>query len=1081
MQASSARALLVLLALGLAGSPVAGAAAAGAHAALPSGRTHMAIAVEAAQTIPVLAQGDVLIVEGTLAGCVAAWHAARQGRSVLVAASGLSLPHDLVAPLRPWAREDALAKLPAAFAQAFHRCVKERADDGELLLDLARLAVAVEDLLLDAGVRLFYGLRPCGVAKAGARVSAALFAGKGGLAALAAGVVVDCTPDARLAALAGARFADRGLRDGRLGVSYTLLCNSRPPRAAAVEGVPELADGKLIAHGPIAEFRMRLATRGDAVFRDAELALRARIVAANAGRALRGLSFARGGDALAVEPARRILTRSEEAGLGLASCVPQGVEGLLVCGPAADAPDEVARALADPFGGVALAAALAKADGAAPAGAEAAAAQVTLFAGSAATQPLAAGVQARLGVPQAIRRSGAALAVGGAALPVVADADVLVVGGGTSGVPAAIVAAHNGAKTLIVEKHSDFGGTHTLGGVSKYWFGRPTDFVRQLDRDALALLSGTGMPKAVAMLYALVASGASVMPQCLAVGALVEGNEVRGIVAATPAGLAALTARVVIDATGDGDIAAWAGAAHSWGTGRDALTLWFSFGQFLGPNSEASRQYHSCVDLRDPADLARALVAARRRTGIFGQGDFPQFYLAPRESRHIRGRATVTYGGILRGQRWPDVALVAESNFDIKGLASSDLALCGYTEREFTRNYSAAIPFRALVPQGLEGILVVGKAFSATHDALALARMQRDLMAMGGAAGLAAAKAVATRRPVAALDIADLQKGLIALGILRPSDLAPGSPEAGAPLSGPVEGAAGGRPPVPPRAKPLEGGAPEGPPPADERELAQLVRHLAADSLPLPGQARLLAHGDAALPLLRNALPAAADRGQVACARALCFLGDAAGAPILLAELQRQLAGDKLPASPRLRHEAPDHGYAPEPAFLIRLIGRARDPRLAPLLKPLAQRIPLDPQKADDAFEYVHAICYACERLADPAAIEALHALADKPGIRGAALPAGADPRSSVSHVAERHAYLELCVGRALARCGAPRGYELLIGYLDDIRGVLARSAHDELADLAGNDLGFAPAPWRQWLAEAPRPLPPKPYLRPLE
>jgi len=1043
-----------------------GSAGAARDFALPGERSNRVVAVEANQAVPILRRSDVLVAEGTLAGCLATWEMARKGRAAALAASGASLPHDIAIALRPWAREEDLARLPKEFADAFRKCVKERSGDGELVFDLGRLAVATEDLLLDAGVALYYGLLPCGVAKSGGRVAATVFAGKAGLAAIEAATTVDCTADARLAALAGARFAARPLRDGRLDVRYTMLCNERPARELAVEGVAELVGGRLIPHGPFAEFHMRLATRGEAAFRDAELTLRSRIVAANAGRALGGVAFARGGDALWVAPARRILTPSEEPGLTLAACQPQGVEGLFVCGPAADVPDELAASLAEPFGAAPIAALIASAPLPSREGAALTPLPPREGAGGGldlrvtlpsppeggAKQPLAPNVWARFGVSQAMQQTGKTIALDGAEFPVVAETDVLVIGGGTSGVPAALVAAHNGAKTLLVEKHSDLGGTQTIGGVSKYWFGRPTDFVRQLDRDALALLSGTGMPKSVALLYSLIASGVSVVPQCLAAGALVEGGTVRGVVVATPAGLAAIAAKVVIDATGDGDIAAWAGAEHSWGTGRDALTLWFSFGHFVGPKSEASRQYHSAVDLRDPADFTRALIAARRRTGIFGQGDFPQYYLAPRESRHIKGRATVTYGGIFRGQSWPDTALVAESNFDIKGIASSDLALCGYAEREFTRNYSAAIPFRALVPERLEGILVVGKAYSVTHDALSLARMQRDLMAIGGAAGLAAAKAVAANKPVADVDIPDLQKGLIALGILRPADLAE-------------------------------------PPPRDPKELERLVRDLAGDSLPLAGQVRLLGHGQAAIPPLRDALPRATDRGKVACAKALCFLGDAVGAPILLAELQRQLATDKLPASPRERHEAPDHGYAPDPAFLIRTIALARDRRLTPLLKPLAERIQLNPRKADDAFEYVFAICYACERIAEPsttlgpgpAAIEALEVLAEKPGIKGSSLPAGADPRKSVSHVAERHAYLELCIARALARCGAPRGYDILIAYLADIRGVLARSAHDELADLAGRDLGFAPGPWRHWLAQAPRPLPAAPYARRLE
>jgi hypothetical protein len=552
------------------------------------------------------------------------------------------------------------------------------------------------------------------------------------------------------------------------------------------------------------------------------------------------------------------------------------------------------------------------------------------------------------------------------------------------------------------------------------------------------------MPKPLALLYSLIASGVSVVPQCQAVGALVEGGAVKGVVVVTSTGLGAIAAKTVVDATGDGDIAAWAGAEHSWGTGRDAQTLWFSFGHFVGPKSEASRQYHSAVDLRDPADYTRAIIAARRRTGIFGQGDAPQYYLAPRESRHIKGRATVTYGDILAERRWPDTVLVAQSNFDSKGLASSDLALCGYAEKEFTKNYDAPIPFRALVPEKLEGILVVGKAYSITHDALSLARMQRDLMAMGGAAGLAAAMAAKGKCPLSAVSVPDLQKGLIQVGILRPSDLA------------------------------------EEAPPQPEA-LDRLIREMAAGSLPRTQQAKVLAQREAALPLLRKGLPGATPAGRLDVAKALCFLGDGEGVPVLLEELRHQLGAEKLPASPQKSHDVPDHGYAPEPCFLINAVGRARDRRLFPLLKPLAERLVISPEKSDDAFSYVFAIAYACERIADPAAIEALEALADKPAIKSAALPVGSDPRKSVSHVAERHAYLELCVGRALARCGSPRGYDTLIGYLGDIRGVLARSAHDELADLAGRDLGPSPGPWRHWLAQAPRPLQPKPYTRRLE
>ena len=85
-------------------------------------------------------------------------------------------------------------------------------------------------------------------------------------------------------------------------------------------------------------------------------------------------------------------------------------------------------------------------------------------------------------------------------LPVVATCELVVVGGGTSGMPAALVATRQGVDTILVEKFGDVGGTHTIGGVSKYWFGRETDFVGRLDRDAGRTMQATGMPKCMGML-----------------------------------------------------------------------------------------------------------------------------------------------------------------------------------------------------------------------------------------------------------------------------------------------------------------------------------------------------------------------------------------------------------------------------------------------------------------------------------------------------------------------------------------------------------------------------------------------------
>jgi hypothetical protein len=74
------------------------------------------------------------------------------------------------------------------------------------------------------------------------------------------------------------------------------------------------------------------------------------------------------------------------------------------------------------------------------------------------------------------------------------------------------------------------------------------------------------------------------------VGVAKQGNAISHVICATVDGLAAIGARGFVDATGDGDLAAWAGLPYSYGSERDEITLWCSFGSFHRGNDEASRR-----------------------------------------------------------------------------------------------------------------------------------------------------------------------------------------------------------------------------------------------------------------------------------------------------------------------------------------------------------------------------------------------------------------------------------------------------------------------------------------------------------
>jgi len=1008
------------------------------------------VRIESGQTVPVIRRADVVVVGSSLDGCFLAERIAAGRRAVAVTSAGTSLPREIAMALRPWLDLDDLDRAPDDVKSYLESCQKRKTGD-EIILNMIKATEGLEDRLLDRGVGLYYDLHPCGVRLAGRRVTAVLFACKGGLVAIEAKAAVDCTPDARLAALAGAEVRTRRSADAGVTVRYSMLCEAPPRgRSLAVRGVGELLDGAVLMHGDFAEFRVRL-DAADGAFEESAYGLEARRIAGRAAaalrksRALKGTTFARGGDVVLADPTRRIVSRSGGGKLSLDACRPKGVDNLLICGAAADVDDAVAGRLVEPLKGPSLAELLAGApwEGLCEAGGEGKK-TIRLSSGPSASGA-APGGRAKFVEIGPVYRTDAAIPLDEARLPVAAECDVLVVGAGTSGAPAAMVAAENGAETIAVEKYGDVGGTHTIGGVCKYWFGRETDFVRRLDAAAAGRMAETGMPKCMGMLHALMKSGAHLLTHCLAVGAVVDGRTVVGAVVVTPEGLKVIRARRVVDATGDGDVVARAGAATDYGTRRDAMTLWYSFGRYRGTNPEAARHFDCVVDPRDPTDMTRAMISSRRRGAARGPDDFPQYYLTPRESRHVRGGRTVTVADILARRRFEDVVLICKANFDIKGIADGDLYLSGYVEPGYVKNHSVQIPYRALRPVELENILVVGKAYSITHDALGLARMQRDLMAMGGAAGLAAARAVRNNEAFSAIDVKALQKALVSLGVLSQADL-----------------------------RDVRGVRDNELPELSGPELRRMVDRLAGGTLDLEGQIAVLMRPKRSIPLLREALAAAGGEGRLAVARALCFLADPRGADVLLGEIDRQLQAPGLPPKPfRMHHASPDHGYAPEVCFLINSLGRLGDARVIPHMTEVARRVKMNPAKSDVMFDYVFSVCHAAERLGKPACVKALTILADKPGLRGGVLPRGTDPRKTASRRADRYAYLELCAGRALARCGARHGYDILLDYLRDTRGFLARSAHEELVALSGRDLGYDASAWRSWLSSAklsPRP-----------
>lgn len=335
--------------------------------------------------------------------------------------------------------------------------------------------------------------------------------------------------------------------------------------------------------------------------------------------------------------------------------------------------------------------------------------------------------------------------------------DVIVAGGGTAGAMAALYAARGGVKTLLLEPLYDLGGTSTLGGVNAYWFGTAFDDTREVDDkvDRLCQSCGIERPAGVFGKYDIFhggIKGMTLLEICLQAGVKVrfgrlaydvikENGRVVGVRTAGRGGIREYFGGLVIDATGDGDLAVAAGADSVYGAGRDGFTLWGSLAQYTGPDSYQNN-FSSMVRLDDQEDFTDFIITGRRRGN--GNGDLFDHgsYVSVRESRHIRGRKCIGLKEVCLSAVYEDGIYTCFSNYDPKGKLDAESVYCGY----LVPQVKMQVPLDALLPvdgegQPILGIVVAGKAISAEHNAFPGLRMQRDLMHQGAVLGILAAKA----------------------------------------------------------------------------------------------------------------------------------------------------------------------------------------------------------------------------------------------------------------------------------------------------------------------------------------------------
>lgn len=406
------------------------------------------------------------------------------------------------------------------------------------------------------------------------------------------------------------------------------------------------------------------------------------------------------------------------------------------------------------------------------------------------------------------------------------ETDVLVIGAGAAGWPAAIGAARAGAKVVLLDDDSLPGGqavdmfVAAPGGDPRS--GIVTEYLAQLER-RFALTSRPVddwwfwyMPSdIVRVVHELLAAEPNLRLLCPAKATrlTLDGSRVTGAFVPDETGRERwIQAKVVIEATGNGALAEAAGCEARYGEdSRDdfgeeiapdkrsedtQLCTWMFISQRMpglpatgsnwvpiglesgygapsGHNDSRAVARHAgfylhwgckvkCRDTRDPLALEEA-----QRQGLALMA--PMFdelrangyvvHLAPRigvrEQRRIMGEAVVTAADMFRGNIPEDSVHVTQRSIDL--WRSDRPAMAGYPD---VKPYG--IPYRALVPRKVEGLLVAGKHLSGTHLAMSSYRVQNILGQVGQAAGVAAALCAIRGVQPRGLVFADLKPLLLA-------------------------------------------------------------------------------------------------------------------------------------------------------------------------------------------------------------------------------------------------------------------------------------------------------------------------------
>ncbi|MFZ5428657.1 MAG: FAD-dependent oxidoreductase [Bacteroidota bacterium] len=595
------------------------------------------------------------------------------------------------------------------------------------------------------------------------------------------------------------------------------------------------------------------------------------------------------------------------------------------------------------------------------------------------------------------------------ALPVLGTYDVVVMGGGTAGAPAGVGASRNGAKTLVLEYLHGLGGMGTLGMIGRYWDGYREGYTLEVDAGVRAI--GGDHPRQKKRLDEWVFdwkteyfrreirnTGGEIWFGVLGIGAYVSDGTVKGVVVATPAGKGIVLAHTVIDSTGSADIAIAAGAGYEYTDGL-SVAVQGSGMPFKNPDDHYNNTDWTFTNDTDMLDVWRTFIIARDKFAEhYDIGKLPQ----TRERRRMTGDYTVSVLDIYNKRTYPDTFSIHVSSFDTHGFTEDPFFSLRWPD-ESTKHITALVPFRALLPKGLEGIAVTGLGASAHRDAMPVIRMQPCLQNQGYSMGWAAAIAAENKQLIRQINLKELQKKLVGIKNLP-------------------EGACDYTDNYPPSIL----------------QIQEAAKNVVND---LEGLEILLWDTERSIPVMEDFFYMSRnEEHKLVYARILGMIFNPAGWEVLKNAVDQYDEWDEGWNFTGMGQFGRSLSYLDS---LIIALGRTKKSEAIPSIVRMAKKL-----TPESEFSHFHAVAIALETIGNQSGSEALYQLLRLPGITGHAMTdietaRKLTPKSHVDTSTRNNSLRELILGRALFRTGDKNGLgkEILDTYSKDLRGHYYRHA----------------------------------------